>query len=90
MSPTLVLAVLAGVAHTALYVLLRGETDRRLPLVLAAAVLGAAAGDALGARLGIGLLAIGDFQLLGASALAWVGIAVVVLVAPLGGVGPRE
>ena len=65
--PALVLAVLVGVFHTALYVLIRGTAGGRLPLIVVAAVLGAWAGDALGARLGIDLLPIGDFRLLAAS-----------------------
>ena len=51
---------------------------------MVAAFLGAWAGDAIGARLGIDLLRIGDFHLLAASILAWVGIGVVTLVAVLG------
>jgi hypothetical protein len=49
-----------------------------------AAALGAWAGDALGARLGIDILQIGDFRLLAASAMAWVGLGVVAVVAILG------
>ena len=42
------------------------------------------AGDAIGGRLGISFLTIGDFQLLTASPLSWVGIAFVAVVATLG------
>jgi hypothetical protein len=49
----------------------------RLPFVAIAAILGAYGGQAVGARLG-DPLAIGDFGLLWASLLAWVGIAVIV------------
>ena len=82
--PAPLLAVLAGVFHTGLYVLIRGSAGGQLPLLLVAASLGAWAGDALGARLGIDLLRIGDFRLLAASVLAWLGIAVVALVTILG------
>ena len=78
------LAVLVGVFHGALYVAIRGSAGGRLPLVVLAAVLGAWAGDAIGGRLGIDLLAIGDFRLLSASVVAWLGIAVVAVVAILG------
>ena len=44
---------------------------------LLAAFLGAWAGDELGARLGFDLLRIGDFRVVAASGLAWVGIAMV-------------
>jgi hypothetical protein len=84
MSPAPVLALLVGIFHTALYVALRGDAGGRLPLVAVAAVLGAWAGDAIGGRLGIGLLSIGDFQLATASILACVGIAFVAVVATLG------
>ena len=48
--------VLVGIFNAALYVLIRGSAGGRLPLVVAAAILGAWAGDALGDRLGIDLL----------------------------------
>jgi hypothetical protein len=82
--PAPVLALLVGVFHTALYVLIRGSAGGRLPLLAGAAFLGALAGDQLGARLGIDLFRIGDFRLVAASALAWVGIGFVAIVAILG------
>ena len=82
--PAPVLALLVGVFHTALYVLIRGSAGGRLPLLVAAAFLGAWAGDELGARLGVDVLRIGDFRLLAASAMAWLGIAIVAIVAVLG------
>ena len=82
--PALVLALLVGVFHTGLYVLIRGTTGGQLGLLAVAAFLGAWAGDAIGARLGIDLLRIGDFRLVAASVLAWVGLGVVSVVAVLG------
>ena len=82
--PAPVLALLVGVFHTALYVLIRGTAGGQLPLLVIAAVLGAWAGDELGARLGLDLLRIGDFRLVAASLLAWVGIGVVSIMAVLG------
>jgi hypothetical membrane protein len=82
--PAPVLAVLVGVFHTGLFVLIRGSAGGQLPLLLLAAILGAWAGDALGSRLGIDLLRIGDFRLLAASAVAWLGIGIVATVAILG------
>ena len=58
MAPAPILAVLLGVFHTALFVLIRGSARGQLPLLVLAASLGALAGDALGARLGIGIVAI--------------------------------
>jgi hypothetical membrane protein len=82
--PAPILALLVGVFHAGLYVLIRGSAGGRLPLLVIAAVLGALAGDALGGRLGIDVLRIGDFRLVTASILAWVGIAFVSIVAILG------
>ena len=72
--PSLVLALLVGVFWTAFAVLVTGVAGARLPFVLTLAILGAWAGDALGGRLGIDLLRIGDFRLLAASVGAWAGI----------------
>ena len=78
------LALLVGVFHVALFVLIRGSAGGQLPLLLIATVLGAWAGDEVGGRLGFDLLRIGDFRLVAASLLAWVGIAMVSIVAILG------
>jgi hypothetical protein len=82
--PAPVLAVLVGTFNTALFVFLRGSAGGQLPLLVLAAVLGAAAGDALGARLGVDLLRIGDFRLVTAVAVAWLGLGIVSIVAILG------
>ena len=82
--PAPVLALIVGLFHTALYVLVRGHAGGQLPLLFIAAVLGAWAGDALAARLGFDLLRVGDFRLLGASILAWVGLGFVSVIAILG------
>jgi hypothetical protein len=73
--PAPVLALLVGVFHTGVYLLIRGKLGVQVIFVLLAAVLGAFAGQALGSRLGDPLL-IGDFGLLWSSVLAWVGIAI--------------
>ena len=82
--PGPILAVLVGLFNTSLFVLIRGTTGGQLPLLLLVAILGAWAGDALGGRLGIDLLRIGDFRLIPASAVAWLGMAIVTVVAVLG------
>ncbi len=82
--PALPLSLLIGLFHTALYVLIRGSAGGRLPLVYAAAVVGAWAGDAVGARLGIEVLTVGDYGLVGASVVAWIGIGLVSVLALLG------
>ncbi len=82
--PGLLLALLVGLIHTAIYVLVRGESGGRLPLTYLAAALGSWAGAALGAQAGMTFLAIGDFALIPASIVAWLGIAFVAIVATLG------
>lgn len=84
LEPSLVLSVLVGIFHSALSVVIRGSAGGRLPLIVVAAILGAWAGDTLMDRLGIDVLTIGDYHLIGASVLAWVGIAIVSAVAVLG------
>jgi hypothetical protein len=82
--PALPLALLLGLAHTAIYVLVRGDAGGRLPLTYLAASLGAWAGAALGSRIGLDVLTIGDFALIPASIVAWIGIGVVAILATLG------
>lgn len=84
LDPSVVLAALLGLFHASLYVLIRGTAGGRLPIIILAAILGAWAGDALGDRLGIDILSIGDFRLVPASAVAWVGIGISSAVAILG------
>jgi hypothetical protein len=82
--PAEILAVLVGTFHASLYVLIRGSAGGRLPIIVVAAILGAWAGDALGDRLGIDWLAMGDFRLFAASVVAWIGIGISAAVATLG------
>ncbi len=84
LGPAPILALLIGIAHVSVYVLIRGSAGQRLPWLMAAAFLGAWAGDALAGRLGLDPVRIGDFHLVGASVLAWVGIAAVAIIAVLG------
>lgn len=82
--PAIVLAAVFAILHVSLYVLVRGRVGARLPLLLGAAFLGAWAGDALGGRLGFDPVRIGDFNVVTASLLAWVGIGVIAVLAILG------
>jgi uncharacterized membrane protein len=75
--PAPVLAVVVGIFHTGVYLAIRGRLGIQVLFVLLAAILGAFAGQALGVRLGDPFL-IGDFGLLWASVLAWVGIVIAV------------
>lgn len=84
MEPALILSILVGVFHVALSILIRGSAGGRLPLLVGASILGAWAGDALAGRLGIELLPLGDYHLVGASFASWVGIGIVSVLAILG------
>lgn len=81
--PAPILAVIVGLFHVSAYVFVRGHAGGRLPLLIAAAILGAWAGDAVGARLSIDPLRIGDFHLVSASVVAWLGIGLVAILAIL-------
>ena len=83
LEPALVLSLLVGIVHTAIYVLARGSAGGRLPALALAAILGAWAGDAISGRIGLDVLTLGDYHLVGASVVAWVGIGLVSVVAVL-------
>jgi hypothetical protein len=88
--PSIILAAVFAVLHVSIYVLVRGSAGARVPLLLLAAFLGAWAGDTIGARFGADPIRIGDFSVLSASILAWVGIGVVAVLAILGPAARRE
>ena len=81
--PAPILAAIVGLFHVSAYVFIRGRAGARLPLLIVAAVLGAWAGDAVGGRIGLDPLRIGDFHLLAASFVAWLGIGLVAILAIL-------
>lgn len=75
--PAPVVALLVGLFHTGVYLLLRGSAGLVLPFVALASVFGAFAGQQLGARLGDPLM-VGDFGLSWSSLVAWFGIVLIV------------
>ena len=81
--PGLVLAVIVGLFHVSAYVFIRGRVGARLPFLIAAAILGAWAGDTVGGRMAIDPLRVGDFHILSASVVAWLGIGLVAILAVL-------
>ncbi|HXG26035.1 MAG TPA: hypothetical protein VNL94_04175 [Candidatus Binatia bacterium] len=81
--PAPILAAIVGLFHVSAYVFIRGRAGARLPFLLLGAVLGAWAGDAVGARLGIDPLRVGEFNLLFASLMAWLAIGLVATLAIL-------
>ena len=84
LGPAHVLAVLVGLFHAAMFVFIRGRAGGRIVLVACAAILGAWAGDAVGGRLGVDPLRVGDFHVVSASIVAWIGIGFVAVIAVLG------
>lgn len=89
LGPAPILAFLIGILHVSVYILVRGSAGQRLPVLVLASFLGAWAGDALAGRLGLDPVRIGDFHLVGASVLAWIGIIAVALVSVLAQREPR-
>jgi hypothetical protein len=81
--PAPVLAAIVGLFHVSAYVFIRGRAGARLPLLIVAAVLGAWAGDTVGARMAIDPVRVGEFHLLSASFVAWLGIGLVAVIAVL-------
>ncbi len=81
--PAPILAVIVGLFHVSAYVFIRGRAGARLPFLLLAAVLGAWAGDTVGARMSFDPLRVGDFHLLSASVVAWLAIGLVAILAIL-------
>jgi hypothetical protein len=79
--PAVVLAAIVALFHVSAYVFIRGKVGARLPLLLVAAFLGAWAGDALAGRLNVDPIRIGDFHVVAASILAWLGIGFVAIIA---------
>jgi hypothetical protein len=91
--PALVLSVIVGLFHVSAYVFIRGRAGARVPLLIVAAILGAWAGDTVGGRMAIDPLRIGEFHLLSASIVAWLGIGLVAVLAvlvPEGRGGPER
>lgn len=81
--PAAVLAVIVGLFHVSAYVFIRGRAGARLPLLIVAAVLGAWAGDAVGGRMAIDPIRIGEFHLASASLVAWLAIGLVAILTVL-------
>lgn len=81
-APAVVLSILLGAFHTCLYVVIRGTIGKHLPLTFVAAIAGAYVGHLVG-RLAGDPVQLGDFNVLWASLLSWVGIVVVAGVAAI-------
>ena len=89
LEPAFVLSLLVGAFHTCIYIFVRGNLGWHIPAVLVGAIIGAMVGQAIGARVG-DLLHIGDYSLLWASALAWVGIGLAIVISTLAAHKPES
>ena len=82
LEPAFVLSLLVGAFHTCVYIFVRGNLGWHIPAVLVGAILGALAGQAIGGRVG-DVLVLGDYSLLWASALSWLGIGIALVTSGL-------
>ena len=90
MTPWMVLTVLVAAINLTAFTAMRGRWDRRLLALGLASLLGTLAGNAIGQRIGLQLLRIGDFQLLAACVAAQLAMLVTNLLANLVPVGPSS
>ena len=81
--PAPILAVIVGLFHVSAYVFIRGRAGARLPMLVVAAILGALGRRHRGRATGHRSARIGDFHLLSASFVAWLGIGLVAILAVL-------
>ena len=88
MTPWMVLTVLVAAINLTAFTALRGRWDRRLLILFLASLLGAATGNAIGARTGLELVRIGDFHLLAACLGAQLAMLATDLLAQLGPTRP--
>jgi len=84
MTPWMVLTVLVAAINLMAFTALRGRWDRRLLVLYLAALLGTATGNAIGARTGLELVRIGDFNLVAACLGAQLAMLATDLLAQLG------
>ena len=82
LSPAFVLSLFVGAFHTCVYIFVRGNLGWHVPALFVGGVLGALVGQAIGSRMG-DLLYIGDYSVLWASLMAWIGIGMAIVVSTL-------
>jgi hypothetical protein len=84
MTPWMVLVAFVAAINLTAFIALRGKWDRRVWLLALASLLGTVAGDAIGARTGLELVRIGDFNLVAACLAAQLTMLVTDLLGHLG------
>jgi hypothetical protein len=81
--PWAIWTLLIGLISLTLYVAIRGRWGREAPALLLAALLGAAAGNFVAALLGVDLLVLGEYHVIGAGIGALLGLTTTGAVATL-------
>ncbi|MDP9467679.1 MAG: hypothetical protein M3P32_02905 [Chloroflexota bacterium] len=84
MTPWMVLVAFVAAINLTAFTALRGRWDRRLLVLGLASLLGTVTGNAIGARTGLELVRIGDFNLVAACLTAQVAMLITDLLAHLG------
>lgn len=84
MTPWMVLVAFVAAINLTAFTALRGTWDRRFFLLGIASLIGTVAGNAIGARTGLELVRIGDFNLVAACLAAQLAMLVTDLLAHLG------
>lgn len=87
MTPWLVLTAFTAALNLLAFVWVRGRWGRIVPFLALASLAGTIVGNAVGTRVGLDLLSIGDFRLLAATVVAQLAMLAVVL---LSAMGPRR
>ena len=84
MTPWLVLSLLTAALNLFAFTWIRGRWGRGVPVLALASLLGTVAGNAVGDRIGLHLLSIGDFRFAAAAIGAQLAMLVVLLLGALG------
>ena len=84
MTPWMVLTAFVAAINLMAFTALRGRWDRRLLVLFLASLLGTVTGNAIGARTGLELVRIGDFNLIAACLGAQLAMLATDLLAQLG------
>jgi hypothetical protein len=87
MTPWLVLTAFVAALNLLAFVWIRGRWGRIVVVLAAASVVGTITGNAIAQAIGLELLRLGEFDVLGASVVAQLAMLAVVLLAAL---GPRR
>jgi hypothetical protein len=82
LEPAFVLSLFVGAFHTCIYIFVRGNLGWHIPVLLVGGVMGALIGQAIGSRVG-DVLQIGDYSVVWASVVAWIGIGMAIVVSAI-------